>query len=270
MAILAQAAGHVTMIGSDTAVRQGQRWAEEYMKHHSGTVIQVSGGGSSAGIAALINGTTDICQSSREMSAEEVRLAEQKGIEPYRVTVALDGIAIYLHKDNPVAALSLGQLKDIYTRTITNWRAVGGEDHQIILYGRENSSGTYAFFRQRVLVGEDFAPEVEDLAGTSAVIHAVANDPYGIGYGGIAWHAGIKHAAIRFQDNSEAVSPNAKTVTDGIYPISRQLYWYFNGAPTGETKEFTNWVLSPKGQEMAEKSGFIPLPKEMAERTMIP
>ncbi len=258
------------MIGSDTAVRQGQRWAEEYMKTHAGTVIQVSGGGSSAGIAALLNGTTDICQASREMSTQEIQLAEQEGIKPYRVTVALDGIAVYLHKNNPVAALSLSQLKDIYTGTVTNWKALGGEDHQIILYGRENSSGTYAFFRQKVLGGEDFAPEVEDLAGTSAVIHSVANDPYGIGYGGIAWHAGIKHAAIRLLDTSNAVSPNAETVTSGNYPISRQLFWYFNGAPTGDARDFTNWVLSPQGQKMAEESGFIPLTKEMAERNLIP
>ena len=134
----------ITIKGSDTLVRLGQRWAEEYMKLNEGTVIQVSGGGSGTGIAALINGTTDICEASRDMKEKEYELAKKNGIEPFRVSVALDGIAVFLHIDNPVERLSIPQLKGIYTGQITNWKEVGGPDAHIILYGRENNSGTYA------------------------------------------------------------------------------------------------------------------------------
>jgi phosphate transport system substrate-binding protein len=150
------AGSNITIKGSDTLVRLGQRWAEEYMKKHKGIVIQVSGGGSGTGIAALLNGTTDICQASRDMKKKEYKLAEEKGIKPYRVSVALDGIAVYLHTDNPVRELSLAQLKGVYTGSITNWKEVGGPDHRIILYGRENNSGTYAFFKEHVLDKEDY------------------------------------------------------------------------------------------------------------------
>ncbi|MEW6015089.1 MAG: PstS family phosphate ABC transporter substrate-binding protein [Candidatus Zixiibacteriota bacterium] len=262
-------AGNITIKGSDTLVRLGQKWAEEYMKKNPGSVIQVSGGGSGTGIAALINGTTEICQSSRPMKEKEYKLAKDKGVTPHEVAVALDGIAVFLHEKNPVAELTLAQLKGIYTGVITNWKEFGGPDQKIILYGRENNSGTYAFFKEHVLNEEDYADQTQTLPGTAAVVNAVSKDEWGIGYGGIAWAKGVKDCAVKKDDSSQAVLPTMETVSGGSYPISRELYWYFNGVPTGELKELVNWALSPEGQKVAEEVDYIPLPKEIAEKNLI-
>ena len=259
----------ITIKGSDTLVRLGQRWAEEYMKLNEETVIQVSGGGSGTGIAALLNGTTDVCEASRDMKPKEYKLAEKAGVEPYRVSVSLDGIAVYLHNDNQVTEFSLAQLKGIYTGQIKNWKEVGGKDARIILYGRENNSGTYAFFKEHVLEKEDYAEETQTLPGTAAVVNAVSKDKNGIGYGGIAWAKGVKFALVKVDEKSPAIEPTMENVSDGTYPISRDLYWFFNGKPTGDLKKLVNWALSPAGQKIAEEIGYVPLSKEQAEKNMV-
>ncbi|MCK4606511.1 MAG: phosphate ABC transporter substrate-binding protein [candidate division Zixibacteria bacterium] len=260
---------NITIKGSDTLVRLGQRWAEEYMKQNPGVVIQVSGGGSGTGIAALLNGTTDICEASRDMKEKEYKLAERKGIEPLRVSVALDGIAVFLNKGNSVKELSFAQLKGIYTGAITNWKEVGGTDTRIILYGRENNSGTYAFFKKQVLNKEDYSEYTQTLPGTASVVNAVSKDKNGIGYGGIAWATGVRFAAVRKADADSAILPSVESISSGDYPISRDLYWFFNGKPTGELKTLVNWALSEEGQEIAEAMDYIPLPKERAKAGMI-
>ncbi len=259
----------ITIKGSDTLVRLGQRWAEEYMKINPDAVIQVSGGGSGTGIAALLNGTTDICEASRDMKPKEYELAKRNNIDVYRVSVALDGIAIFLNEENPVTNLTLAQLKGIYTGAVTNWKELGGEDATIILYGRENNSGTYAFLKEHVLDGEDYADRTQTLPGTAAVVNAVSKDKYGIGYGGLAWARGVKFGAVKKDDTAKAVLPSVETVSDGTYPISRQLYWFFNGKPTGEIMKLTNWCLSPAGQKLAEEIGYVPLSPKMAKENMI-
>ena len=261
---IATAGGNITIKGSDTLVRLGQRWAEEYMKLNQGAVIQVSGGGSGTGIAALLNGATDICEASRDMKKKEYDLATEKGIKPVRISVALDGIAVFLHEGNPVTKLTFAQLKGIYTGAITNWKELGGPDSRIILYGRENNSGTYAFFKEHVLEEEDYSEYTQTLPGTAAVVNAVSKDKNGIGYGGIAWAKGVKDAAVSRTDTGAAVLPTMETVSNGSYPISRELYWFFNGAPTGELKKLVNWALSEEGQKVAAKMDYIPLPKERA------
>jgi phosphate transport system substrate-binding protein len=262
-------AGNLTIKGSDTLVRLGQRWAEEYMKIHPEVVIQVSGGGSGTGIAALINGTTDICEASRDMKPEEYTEAEAKGVKPYRASVALDGIAIFLNEQSPLKELTLAQLKAIYTAQVTNWKDIGGPDHRIILYGRENNSGTYAYFKEHVLKNEDYADRTQTLPGTAAVVNAVAKDKFGIGYGGIAWGKGVKHVSVKKDDNSPAIAPSIETVTNGTYPISRELYWFFNGAPAGDARNLLNWALSPDGQRIAQESDYVPLPKDMGMRNQV-
>jgi len=263
------AGNSITIKGSDTLVRLGQRWAEEYMKGNPGVVIQVSGGGSGTGIAALLNGATDICEASRDMKEKEYKLAEQKGIKPHRISVVLDGIAVFLHNANPVKELSFAQLKGIYTGAILNWKEVGGENARIILYGRENNSGTYAFFKKKVLNKEDYSEYTQTLPGTAAVVNAVSKDKNGIRYGGIAWATGVKFAAVRETDNDPAVLPTAETVSNGNYPISRDLYWFFNGQPVGELKKLVNWALFEEGQKVAEEMDYIPLPKERALAEML-
>jgi phosphate transport system substrate-binding protein len=265
---LAQA-GNISVKGSDTMVQLGQRWAEEYMKSHTGVSIQVAGGGSGTGIAALINKATDICEASRDMKPQEYGDAEAKGVKPYRVAVALDGIAVFLHEENPVKELSIAQLKGIYTGSITNWKEVGGPSHSIVLYGRENSSGTYSYFKEKVLSNEDYAEATQTLPGTAAVVNAVSKDKYGIGYGGIAWAKGVKFAAVKKDDKTPAISPSMETVTSGAYPISRELYWFLNGTPTGALKDLLNWALSPEGQKIAESADYVPLPRDIAIKNQV-
>lgn len=260
--------GNITIKGSDTLVRLGQRWAEEYMKNNPGTVIQVSGGGSGTGIAALLNGTTDICEASRDMKEKEYKLAEKNGITPFRVTVALDGIAVFLNEECPIEVLSIEQLKGIYTGAITNWKEVGGPDHMIILYGRENNSGTYAFFKEHVLKEQDYADQTQTLPGTAAVVNAVSKDKFGIGYGGIAWAKGVKHAMVKDGDKAP-VAPSNETVSNGTYPISRGLYWFFNGKPTGELKKLVNWALSKDGQKVAADIDYVSLSEEKAMANVV-
>lgn len=269
MAVTIFASTTVTIKGSDTLVRLGQRWAEEYMKLNPDVVIQVSGGGSGTGIAALLNGATDICEASRDMKEKEYKMAKDKGIEPYRVSVALDGIAVFLNEGNPVQNLTFQQLKDIYTGVVTNWKDIGGNDARIILYGRENNSGTYVFFKEHVLEDEDYSPYTQTLPGTAAVVNAVSKDKNGIGYGGIAWAKGVKYAAVARTSKDKAILPSVESVSSGEYPISRDLYWFFNGKPTGELKKLLNWALSPAGQKIAADIDYVPLSTERADKNMV-
>ncbi len=254
----------VTVKGSDTMVILGQRFAEVYMRQHPGTVIQVTGGGSGTGIAALINGTTDIAQSSRPIKPAEAEQVRVKfGMEVIETPVALDSLAVYVHPSNPVTELSLAQLKAIYTGRITNWKDFGGLDLPIVLYSRENNSGTYVYFKEHVLENADFAPATQTLPGTAAVINAVAKDPKAIGYGGIAYGTGIKVLKIKKDEGSPAIAPTLENVLSGQYPISRQLYFYTVGKPRNPVaRDFIRWVLSPEGQAVVKDVGYYPLPEE--------
>jgi phosphate transport system substrate-binding protein len=250
----------VTIKGSDTMVILGQRWAETYMGAHPGTRIQVTGGGSGTGIAALINGGTDICEASRPMKdKEKEQVKARHGKEVKEIPVALDGIAIYVHQSSPISVLSQPQLKLIYTGKITNWKDVGGQDAKIVPYSRENNSGTYVFFKEHVLGNEDFAREIQTLPGTAAVVNAVSKDPASIGYGGIAYATGIRAVPVKKDDNSEAVPVSLQTVQSGKYPLSRNLFFYTIGEPQGEEKAFIDWVLGSEGQKICEAVGYYPL-----------
>jgi phosphate transport system substrate-binding protein len=238
----------------------GQRWAETYMKEHPDKRIQVTGGGSGTGIAALINGGTDICEASRPMKDKEKAMVRTRhGKDVVETSVALDGVAIYVPESSPIKSISMAQLKSIYTGTITNWRDVGGKDQRIVAYSRENNSGTYVFFKEHVLKNEDFARDIQTLPGTAAVVNAVSKDPASLGYGGIAYASGIRPLAVKPDDASEGVKPTLDTVEAGTYPLSRHLYFYTVGPPTGEIKAFIDWVLSPEGQKICEAVGYYPL-----------
>ena len=251
---------NITVKGSDTMVILGQRWAEVYMKNMPGVAVQVTGGGSGTGIAALINGTTDIAEASRPMKDKEKEDCKAKrGKEVLELPVAVDGLAVYVNESNPVSELTLAQLKAIYTGAVKNWSEVGGRDERILLYGRENNSGTYVYFKEHVLENADYFPTVQTLPGTAAVINAVARDPRGIGYGGIAYGQSVKHLRVKKDANSPAVEPSMENVLAARYPISRYLYWYFAGQPTGDLKNFAEWALSADGQNVVEKVGYYPL-----------
>jgi len=252
---------NITVKGSDTMVILGQRWAETYMGKNKGSTIQVTGGGSGTGIASLINGTCDIAESSRPMKdAEKVQTRQKRGKDVVEIPVALDALAVYVHESNPVSELSVPQLKGIYTGAVKNWKDVGGKDERIILYGRENSSGTYVYFKEHVLENADYFPTTQTLPGTAAVINAVARDRRGIGYGGIAYGKGIKHVRVKKDATSPAIEPTMANAQSGTYPISRFLYWYFAGEPAGDLKKFADWVMTKDGQSVVENVGYYPLP----------
>jgi phosphate transport system substrate-binding protein len=237
-----------------------QSWAENYMKENPGRTIQVTGGGSGVGIAALINGGTDICQASRPMKGvERKQVQNRRGKEPKEIPVALDGVAVYVGQSNPIQSLTEPQLKAIYTGKIKNWREVGGPDARIVAYSRENSSGTYQFFKEHVLANEDFASDVQTLPGTGAIVNAVSKDPMSIGYGGIAYASGIRVVPVRRDEQSEAVTPSLGTVKSGQYPLSRNLFFYTIGEPSGDVKAFIDWVLGPEGQKLCEAVGYYPI-----------
>jgi phosphate transport system substrate-binding protein len=238
----------------------GQRFAEEYMKANPGTVVQVNGGGSGTGIAALINGSVDLAQSSRTMKDEEkAQVKQSRGADVVETPVALDSLAVFVHAANPVQSLTIDQLKQIFQGKITNWSAVGGPAGEIVLYGRESSSGTYDYFREHVLAKEDFSPRVQTLQGTAAIINAVARDARGIGYGGIAYAKDVKAIGIA-QAGGTPVAPSGATVADGSYPLARNLYFYYlEGAPERVTR-FVAFALSPEGQKLVADVGYFPLP----------
>ena len=251
---------NITVKGSDTLVILGQRWAEVYMQKNPGVSIQVTGGGSGTGIAALINGTTQVAESSRRMKDKEIAdLKAKRGKDALELPVAVDGLAVYVHESNPLSELTLAQIKAIYTGAVKNWKEVGGRDERILLYSRENNSGTYVYFKEHVLENADYYPTAQTLPGTAAVINAVAKDPRGIGYGGIAYGKGIKHLRVKKDANSPGVEPSMENVLSGRYPISRFLYWYLAGPPSGDLLAFAQWVVSKEGQEVVEKVGYYPL-----------
>jgi phosphate transport system substrate-binding protein len=248
----------ITIKGSDTMVQLAQRWAEAVMGVDKGVSVQVTGGGSGTGISALINGTTDICMSSRPMKdKEKEQMLEKYKSAGVQVTVARDGLTVYLHESNPVKELSMEQLKKIYLGEITNWKEVGGKNATILLYSRENNSGTYVFFKEHVLENKDFAQNAQTLPGTAAVVNAIIKDPNGIGYGGAGYAKGIKECAIKKDNASPALLPVKENIDNNSYALSRGLYFYLKGKPEGKMKDLIDWVLSPTGQEIVAKEGFF-------------
>ena len=253
-------AGSITIKGSDTMVLLGQRWAEQYMAKVPGSAIQVTGGGSGTGISALINGTTDICQASRAMSApEKSNLRDRYNTPGVEIPVARDGLSVYVNAANPVKDLNMDQLRLIFTGKITNWKEVGGSDSKIILYSRENSSGTYVFFKEHVLKNADYSQRAQSMPGTAAVVNAVSKEKNSIGYGGAAYAKGIRVLGIKKDAESPAVEPNLATVQNGSYPLSRPLFFYLRNKATGDIKSFIDWVLSAEGQEIVTKVGYFPV-----------
>jgi len=248
------AAEKITVKGSDTMVIMAQKWAEAYMNSNNAVSIQVTGGGSGTGISALINGTTDICDASRAMKSSEIKkLKERFGTMGVEIPCAKDGVTIYMHEDNPVDKLTMEQLKGIYSGKITNWKEVGGNNAKIIMYSRENNSGTYVFFKDMVLKGGDYAASCQNLPGTAAVVNAVSKDKNGIGYGGAGYSKGIKICDVN------GYAPTKENVASGKYPLSRYLYMYLRNKPSGQMKKYIDWILGPEGQKIVAQSGYFPV-----------
>jgi phosphate transport system substrate-binding protein len=256
------AAESITVKGSDTMVILGQKWAEVYMQKNPAVQIQVTGGGSGTGIAALINGTTDVAESSRAMKSVEVASVESRhGGKVEELPVALDALSIYVNTANPLTEISLPQARKIYTGQITSWKELGGPDAPITIYSRENNSGTYVFFKEHVLQNDDFDPSAQTLPGTASVVNAVSKDESGIGYGGIAYAEGIKALKIKKDDGAPAVEGTLENAQSGKYGLARELYFYFVPGKNAAADAFTAWVVSPDGQSIVDDVGYYPLAK---------
>jgi phosphate transport system substrate-binding protein len=262
----------ITVKGSDTMILVAQRWAEIYMKSHPEVQIQVTGGGSGTGIAALINGTCDIANSSRPIKGSEKQKASQFGSAVMEYKVAQDALSVVVNAKNSVGALTLQQIGAIFTGEVNNWKEVGGADAPIVRYSREANSGTYVFFKEHVLKNADYAADCQTLAGTAAVAEAVANDANAIGYGGVAYFAtrpACKILRVKKDANSPAVWPlnpdrksiNFDAVYDGSYGIARYLYCYTPGKQKPGVKEYLEWIGGLEGQKIASELDYIPLKK---------
>ena len=260
-------AGNITVKGSDTLVVLAQKWAETYMSKNADTKIQVTGGGTGTGFAALQNKTTDLCNASRKIKAAEITTCIKAfGKRPTEYKVCLDGLSVYVSADNPVKELTVAQVADIFNGKTKNWKEVGGPDAPITVYSRENSSGTYEFFKENVLQGKDFASSAQTMPGTAAVLQAVAKDKNGIGYGGAAYGAGAKHLKVKKDDASAAIEPTEENVIKGTYPIWRYLYVYVNPAlDKGDIAKYLTWIRGDEGQKVVKDVGYFPLPKNLRE-----
>ncbi len=262
----------VTIQGSDTEVQLVSALVEAFTKTESGADISVAGGGSAVGIAALINGETDVANSSRKMKDEERAQAADRGRSVREFILARDGLSAVVHPENPVTQLTLAQLADIFSGKIGNWQAVGGPDLPIVLYGRQSTSGTFGFFRDAVVKG-DYAVSMRQMEGNQAIVEAVRNDRSGIGYVGVGYvktaggsaKDGMKVLPIAKAEDMQAYSPlDAAAVAAGDYPIVRPIYQYLGDLPGQDSllARFLRFEASPAGQAVVEASGFYPVTAE--------
>ena len=262
--------------GSDTMVNLAQAWAEEYRKVEPAVAIAVTGGGSGTGIASLENGPVDIANASREMKDEERALAKKNtGKDPVEFLVAYDALAIYIHSSNPMNGITKAQLACIYGEkgTCTKWTDLGASvpgcpDQEIVRIGRQNNSGTYAYFREWVLgEKEDFKLGSRDMQGSKDVVDLVEKTPCAIGYSGIAYRTpAVKVSCVVDAAGESCVDPSIENAVSGKYPISRKLYMYTLGQPAGAVAKYLDWARSDAGQAIVERIGYAPLKPELRSK----
>jgi phosphate transport system substrate-binding protein len=256
----AVAAENVVIKGSTTVLPITQAALEAYMKAHPGVNISLSGGGSGEGIKGLIDRTADIATSSREIKPKEVELAKSKGVNPVAHTVAIDALTPIVHPRNKVDGLTTDQLSQIYQGKIRNWKEVGGDDLQIVVVSRDSSSGTFESWGHLVLNDAKVSPRAQMQASSGAVVQAISKNRYAIGYVGIGYlNKSVKALTVN------GVQASAKTALSKEYPVARPLYMYTDGQPAGVVAGFINFVLSPAGQKLVAREGFVPLAGEAKE-----
>jgi phosphate transport system substrate-binding protein len=256
-------------IGSDTMVNVAQAWAEQYAKVEKGVSVEVSGGGSGVGVAALINGTAEIANCSRKMEPEEIDKAKKSnGKEPKEFVVGFDGLAVYVHKDNPIEQISIQELADIYREggPTNKWsdlkiKIPSAEKDDIVRVSRQNNSGTYQYFREHILGKKaDFKSGSLDMNGSKDVVELIAKTPGAIGYSGLGYATpAVKIVKISKVKGEQGIVPSIATVHDKSYPISRPLYMYTSGEPGPVAAKYMAWIMSPDGQDILQKTGYIPL-----------
>jgi phosphate transport system substrate-binding protein len=246
--------------GSDTVLPLTQTEAEEYMKKNKNASIMVTGGGSGVGVAALMNGTTDIAQASRSLKMDEKLKLKDSGKAYKEVIIAYDALAVIVHPSNQVTKLTREQIESIYTGKITNWKQVGGADMKIVTYSRETSSGTYEFFKEHVLNRKNFASSALLMPATGAIVQSVSQTKGAIGYVGLAYlETNIKALKVSYDAGKTYVAPTVAAAKNKSYPISRPLYYYYLTSVENTVSPFIKFVLSPAGQQLVSKTGYVPV-----------
>ncbi|MDP4266289.1 MAG: PstS family phosphate ABC transporter substrate-binding protein [Bacteroidota bacterium] len=246
--------------GSDTCLPLSQKEAEKYMKKNSGSSINVTGGGSGVGFAALINGTTDIAHASRSIKMDEKLKLQEAGKSYKEKIIAYDALAVVVNKANKITQLKREQLEGIFTGKITNWKQVGGDDMKIIVYSRESSSGTFEFFKEHVMKNKNYATSALLMPATGAIIQAVSQTKGAIGYVGLAYvEKDVKTLKVSYNGGKTFVAPSVETAKNKTYPITRPLYYYYLSSSEKQVSPFINYILSPEGQQIVAQVGYIPL-----------
>ena len=263
-----RASSYIQNTGSDTMVNLALAWAERYQSGHPDISISVTGGGSGTGIASLVNGTVDVANASRAMTADEIKQAEANGITPVEFTVARDAIAVVVNPQNPVRRLNLQQISDIYSGKINNWSEVGGDPRPIVRLSRETNSGTHVYFLQMVIrLGDSknttlFSTDTLLLPSSEGIINEVRQNPNAIGYDGLGYippDLMDSLIAVGRDASGPYVIPSIATVNDNSYPVARDLYMYTAGQPVGAIKEYMAWILSAEAQTIVANLGFVPV-----------
>jgi phosphate transport system substrate-binding protein len=240
--------------GSDTMLYLTKNLAEEYMKHKKGVSIYVEGGGTAAGIKSFVKGEINICTASRSLKGEEVKeLAEHFGSVGVSFIIAKDALTVFVNPVNKVKDLSLTDIKNIFTGRIENWKEVGGKDFPINVIIRNPNSGTYLYFKEHVLNGEDYTSNAAVKPTTESIIQEIAASENSIGYGGIGYQLALTNVKVN------GIAPTEENVQNGSYPIARYLYFYTHNTPSGTVKDFIDWVIGRDGQKIIKRAGFIPL-----------
>ena len=238
--------------GSDTMFLLTKNLSDEYMKTHPFVSIYVEGGGTELGVKSLSNGETDICTASRHLKPAEVKMiADKYSIIGMQTLIAKDALSIYLNPKNQIDNLTLEQLREIFTCGISNWSEINGSDQKILPIIRPPNSGTHFYFKEHILDGEEYCENAVVKSTTNEIINEVLQHENAIGYGGIGYKEGVIHAKIN------GISPSEENVIKNLYPISRYLSFYTLDTPRGIVNDFINWVVSPDGQKVVEKSGYI-------------
>lgn len=260
------ASAYIENRGSDTLVNLALAWAEAYQGLHPEVRVSVSGGGSGVGLTALTNGTLDLANASRPISSEELQQAQANGIQPVEFVVARDAIAVIVHPENPVSQLTLQQLSGIYSGKINSWSEVGGEARPIVRLSRETNSGTHVYFLEAVVrLGQDdnatlFSPDTLLLPSSEGIVNEIRDNPNAVGYDGLGYVPDdLKVIALAPSPQEPYVLPSPATVDDGTYPVSRELYMYTAGEPSGPLASYLEWILGPEAQAIVAELGFVPI-----------
>jgi phosphate transport system substrate-binding protein len=265
----AQKIVEIRVKGSDTLVQLAQAWAETYQKLKPNVRLNVNGGGSGTGFAALQNNQTEICDASREMKPEEfAKVKEVTGKEAKVFTVAYDALAVYANPANPIKEISVEELREIWAEagSITTWEQINPAfPGKIALFGRQNNSGTYDYFRQHVCGKRDgkqreYRSGISEMNSSAEVVENVARTPTGLGYSGMGYKTpSVNWLKVSNKKGESGIEPDLGVARTGKYPLARKLFIYTAGDPTGEVKEYIEWILSPEGQRIIDKEGFVPL-----------